>query len=67
VLIPVRQWIRTTFPQGGRPTLRKVQEWFAAGHVAGRYFGDDLYIDDSASTPHPAAVQRSRARIDVLA
>lgn len=66
MLIPARMWIRETFVEGGRPTLRKVERWVELGEVPGRYIDGELYIYDSFATHQPQAV-KPRTRVDVLA
>lgn len=65
MLIRARQWIRETFVEGSRPTMREVEEWVELGEVPGRYISGRLFIDDSFATHQPRAV-KPRARVDLL-
>ena len=64
--IKARQWIRQTFVQGSRPTLREVEQWVKDGYVPGRHFGAELYIADSFATARKDGV-KPRKRLDLLA
>lgn len=66
MLIKARQWIRETFVEGSKPTMRKVEQWVDLGEVPGRYINGELYIDDSFATHQPREL-KTRMGTDLLA
>jgi hypothetical protein len=66
MLIDARRWIRETFVEGSRPTLKQVREWIDSGELAGQTWGDRVFVDDSFATNRPGRV-KPKTRIDLLA